>query len=227
MENNNEIFTNVAHVVGRVLTEPKFSWEKLGETFQEFFISVKRHSDAEDMICITVSERLLLNKNIKIDDTVEITGEFRSYNKIIDNKSKLLLHLFTRKIETVGKDVEHQNDIQLTGFICRQPIFRATPFGRTISDALIAINRPFTKKSDYLPAIFWGRNAEYVAKMEVGTKIKLNGRIQSRSYKKVLEDGCTVPKTAFEVSVCNVSLLEMPQKINENCETLETGKSIG
>ncbi len=202
--NTNYEKNNLARCSGKVSEEPKFSHLILGEGFYDMKLEVPRLSAESDTIPVTVSERLL--NNVKVGDSVTIDGEFRSYNKLVDGKSKLVLTLFAKEL-TGDIDQENSNTISLTGFLCKQPIYRTTPFGREICDCLIAVNRAYNK-SDYIPCIAWGRNARFVNSLQVGEKVTLLGRIQSRNYTKKHEDGTDEIKTAYEISISSISLAE-------------------
>lgn len=202
--NTNYEKNNLARCSGKVSEEPKFSHLILGEGFYDMKIEVPRLSAESDTIPVTVSERLL--NNVKVGDSVTIDGEFRSYNKLVDGKSKLVLTLFAKEL-TGDIDQENSNTISLTGFLCKQPIYRTTPFGREICDCLIAVNRAYNK-SDYIPCIAWGRNARFVNSLQVGEKVTLLGRIQSRNYTKKHEDGTDEIKTVYEISISSISLAE-------------------
>ena len=104
-------------------------------------------------------------------------------------------------------DEEDPNTIEIDGFVCKQPVYRTTPFKREITDMLIAVNRAYNK-SDYIPAIAWGRNARYAGNFSVGERVRIMGRIQSRIYQKQLEDGTVEERTAYEVSVSKLDLVE-------------------
>ena len=108
--------------------------------------------------------------------------------------------------EMVKKDII-TNEVVLVGFICKKPIYRQTPFGREISDILLAVNRAYNK-SDYIPCIAWGRNARFCQNLEVGTQVKVVGRIQSRMYEKKHEDGTVENRVAYEVSVGSLEIIE-------------------
>lgn len=179
-----------------------FSHEVFGEGFYEMPIEIKRLSGQGDILPVTISERLM-GDGIEVGDEMCILGQFRSYNKMENGKSRLRLTVFVREIlkEPVG---DNPNSIVLCGYICKPPIYRKTPFNREISDILIAVNRSYNK-SDYIPAIAWGRNARFVKNLAVGDKIALSGRIQSREYQKKLSDETTVTKTAYEVSVSKLA----------------------
>ncbi|MGN1200976.1 MAG: single-stranded DNA-binding protein [Candidatus Caccovivens sp.] len=197
--------TNYAEIAGTVSSQPKLSHKIEGENFYEFTVDVERLSKIKDVIPVTASERTLMNRDFQVGEFVKVTGEYRSYNKLLDMKSKLVLHLFAKEIE---KDVaqEYVNEVKLTGFICKEPVYRKTPFNREICDVLLAVNRPNYHKSDYVPCIMWGRNARFIANQNIGAKLELVGRIQSREYVKALEDG-EKTMTAYEVSCQRMSIV--------------------
>lgn len=192
--------TNIATVSGYVLSEAQFSHEVYGEGFYSFFVDVPRLSEASDKIPVTISERLLAPDKLEIGTHITIMGQFRSYNNYSDTGSKLLLTLFAREILFNDEEPKTPNEIVLTGFICKPPVYRHTPFGREIADILLAVNRSYNK-SDYIPCIAWGRNARFCQGLGVGSKIRLTGRIQSREYKKRIDEDEFITKTAYEVSV--------------------------
>ena len=120
-----------------------------------------------------------------------------------------MLTLFAREIFMGDDENATPNEIILTGFICKPPVYRHTPFGREIADILLAVNRSYNK-SDYIPCIAWGRNARFCKGLQVGSKITLTGRMQSREYRKKIDEDEYVTKTAYEVSVikleeCNLA----------------------
>ena len=192
--NNNRVFLS-----GTVESEPVFSHETFGEAFYEVSLLVPRLSHNLDRVPVTVSEKLLNGGRFEIGKYVCIKGQFRSYNKLENGKSKLMLTVFVREICDFEEDM-NPNVIEITGFICKEPTYRTTPFNREICDVLIAVNRAYNK-SDYLPCIAWGRNAKYVSELAVGTKVSIVGRIQSREYQKHISDGEVATKIAYEVSI--------------------------
>lgn len=192
--NNNKVYLR-----GEILTKPEFSHELFGEGFYEINLAVSRLSEQKDIIPITISERLLNNEDFKIGNTIALKGQFRSYNKIVDGKSKLILTVFVRELVEIDETI-NPNIIELNGFICKTPIYRTTPFKREICDTLIAVNRAYNK-SDYIPCIAWGRNARFVKDINVGDKVFVVGRIQSREYQKKLDDNSVLIKTAYEISI--------------------------
>jgi len=207
---------NEAILLGTVEGELGFSHEIYGETFYSFILKVMRLSDICDYINVTVSERLIQNMNITSGSKVSVTGQFRSYNNYSETGNRLILTVFARDIreESDTEDLlseKNPNSIFLDGFLCKAPVYRTTPFGREITDLLIAVNRAYNK-SDYIPCIAWGRNARYSSGLSVGDNIKVWGRIQSREYqKKISEDEC-VTKTAYEISISKMEVI--PSAIN-------------
>ena len=218
LENNN------LTLVGKVTNEKKFSHEIYGEKFYTFDLSVPRLSGNADIIPITISERLFKEDELVVDKKVKIEGQFRSYNSYEETKNRLILTVFAKDIEFLESQDEViaskdfvSNEVILIGFICKNPIYRQTPFGREITDILLAVNRAYNK-SDYIPCIAWGRNARFCSKMKVGTEVKVTGRIQSRIYEKKYEDGTIEQRVAYEISIANLEL--MGEEYNtENEET--------
>lgn len=194
---------NKVYLMGKVISKPLFSHEVFGEAFYELNLSVKRLSDHSDIIPITVSEKLLTGDDFAMDKEVCIKGQFRSYNKLVDGRSKLMLTVFVREIAE-WDETFNPNVIEIIGYICKPPIYRTTPFKREICDLLVAVNRAYNK-SDYLPCIAWGRNARFVQNAEVGQKVYITGRIQSRDYQKKLSDETVESRVAYEISVSKIS----------------------
>lgn len=200
-EKNNKVF-----ISGEIVTEAEFSHEVYGEGFYEMSVSVKRLSGQNDILPVTISERLIADKELKVGVTINAIGQFRSYNKLVEGKSKLMLTVFIREL-LESPTVKNPNSIVLMGYICKQPIYRTTPFNREIADILIAVNRSYNK-SDYIPCIAWGRNARFAKNLAVGEKIAISGRIQSREYQKKISEEEIKTLTAYEVSVSKLSAYE-------------------
>lgn len=200
--------TNSAVLVGIVLSQPVISHKSYGETFYSVTVGVDRKSGYRDIIQIIVSERLIWNMEFEPGDLVEITGQIRTYNEEQDGRNKLNVVIFAREFKRNDDDVriEHENRINLEGFICKRPIGRISPLGREICDIMLAVNRMYNK-SDYIPCIAWGRNAGYASSLSVGTKISVTGRIQSREYRKRDPEGDITIKTAYEVSILKLESL--------------------
>lgn len=201
MENNQVV------VVGTIVSEFKYSHEIFGEGFFMVDVEVPRLSDSTDIIPVMISERLMDTNRDYRGTMVMVTGQFRSYNRHEEKKNRLILSVFAREIEVVDELLESSksNQIFLDGYICKEPIYRKTPLGREIADLLIAVNRPYGK-SDYIPCICWGRNARFAGKLDVGERIQIWGRIQSREYQKKVGEETIVSRVAYEVSVNKLEL---------------------
>lgn len=196
---------NSIYIAGKITEECEFSHEVYGEGFYLFKISSERLSDNEDILPITVSERLIDKQSLTLGTRVEVIGQLRSYNNYGNKKNKLVLTIFAREINLLEEDTEQNpNQIFLNGFICKPPVYRKTPFGREISDILVAVNRAYNK-SDYIPCIAWGRNARYLSNLSVGENIKIWGRVQSRKYQKKVED-TVEERIAYEVSISKIEI---------------------
>ena len=223
--NTNYSDNNHIILVGKVTSDKTFSHEIYGEKFYIFNLSVPRLSGNADIIPITISERLLELEDLAIDKKIIVEGQFRSYNSYENEKNRLVLTVFAKEVKFVENQDEEievskdftSNEVVLNGYICKKPIYRQTPFGREISDILLAVNRAYNK-SDYIPCIAWGRNARFCENIAVGTEVKIVGRVQSRSYEKKYEDGRTETKIAYEVSVAS---LEVVNKDDNNAESVE------
>ena len=199
-------------MVGKVTSDKRFSHEIYGEKFDIFDLSVPRLSGNSDIIPITISERLMVNGDLPIGTKITVEGQFRSYNSY--GEGKLVLTVFAKNV-TLLEDQESEvearkdfisNEVTLIGYICKKPVYRQTPFGREIADILLAVNRAYSK-SDYIPCIAWGRTARFCENMEVGTEVKIVGRVQSRQYEKKYEDGTVENKVAYEVSVGSLEVV--------------------
>lgn len=209
---NVHVETNSVKLAGKIASEKVFSHELYGESFFTFDLEVSRLSDSMDILPIMVSERLIVENDVNLGEYVIIEGQLRSYNRYVNNSNRLILTVFAKEYyipdeEELEENLRKPNEIYLDGYICKKPIYRTTPFGREITDILIAVNRAYNK-SDYIPCIAWGRNARFCEKMMVGDHIKLWGRIQSREYQKRLSDGETETRMAFEVSISKLEYLE-------------------
>ena len=196
---------NKVKLMGRVAEEPVLSHRVYGEGFYKTVIAVERLSGACDMVPVTVSERLLMSCPAVVGEDYFITGQFRSYNNYSDTGSRLKLTVFAKTFcPAYEGDEDEPNDIFLDGYLCKEPVFRSTPFGREIADMLLAVNRSYGK-SDYIPCITWGRTARYAANLKIGDRVQLVGRFRSRAYQKQLPDGTTLNKVAYEVSVSRLT----------------------
>ncbi len=232
MNTNEQILgSNVGQLVGRIVSSPVKSHEAFNENFYEFILEVKRLSGNSDQIPVSFGDHLIKDVNdLEIGKTIAVSGEFRSFNKLVDGRSKLMLYFFAKNIlsEDITKamNFENENHLKLKGYICKQPVFRETPFGRQICDLLLAVNRQTFNRSDYIPCLAWGRNAYFVKQWGVGTCVEVEGRIQSRAYKKKTELG-EEDRVAYEVSCNTISVVENPgnsvNTLNSHIQEQEAG----
>ena len=225
----NYLENNYLTLVGKVTGEKKFSHEIYGERFYIFNLEIPRLSGVADIIPITISERLINEDTLTEGQKLLVKGQFRSYNSYESEKNRLILTVFAKDVKVISEEEQNEeenemtkkdvvtNEVVLIGYICKKPIYRQTPFGREIADILLAVNRAYNK-SDYIPCIAWGRNARFCQNLEVGSQIKLVGRVQSRTYEKKHEDGSVETRVAYEVSVGSLEVIEE----NDNETTVET-----
>ena len=232
----NYLENNYLTLVGKVTGEKRFSHEIYGESFFIFNLSIPRLSGNADIIPITVSERLVSDEMLQEGKRLLVKGQFRSYNSYENEKNKLILTVFAKDIEELKDEEEDNefvkkdmitNEVVLIGYICKKPIYRQTPFGREIADLLLAVNRAYNK-SDYIPSIAWGRNARFCQNLEVGTRVKVVGRVQSRTYEKKFEDGTSETRVAYEVSIGSLEVVEEKDNNDEikETETVENQEAV-
>lgn len=202
VNNENHGSNNEVTIIGKIISSFTFSHEVFGEGFYAVDVEVKRLSGEVDVIPLMISERLINVQEDYWGCTVEAIGQFRSYNRHEGVKNRLVLSVFVREINFMEEftDYTKTNQIFLDGYICKEPIYRKTPLGREIADLLLAVNRPYGK-SDYIPCIAWGRNARFASGFEVGTRVCVWGRVQSREYTKKLSETECEKRVAYEVSI--------------------------
>jgi len=203
--------------VGRIPEKLTRSHEVMNEPFYTGTLVVKRLSGAEDALPITVPGKLVDPTDLPQDALLMVTGQVRSYNKIISGSGRLMVTLFAQSIEQTREN-ETLNKITLIGALCKPPVYRSTPFGREICDMMLAVNRSFGK-SDYIPSIAWGRNAQYASRLHVGDRVKLTGRLQSREYQKLMENGEYMTRNAYEVSAFTIDIVEAQEPISDASPT--------
>lgn len=199
--------SNTVQLSGRVLTGPVFNHKTYGEAFYLVILGIFRKSGYEDRIRLIVSEKLMGGRSPREGELLAIFGQIRTYNREVDGRSKLEVTVFVREMEyRMEDDFMYENHVTMEGFICKDPVRRTSPLGREICDLMIAVNRMYNK-SDYIPSIAWGRNAAFCETLRVGDKVAVEGRIQSRDYRKFTEEGYLVTKTAYEVSVVKLEVV--------------------
>lgn len=193
---------NHAVIVGKIVSGFTYNHELYEEKFFTVYVEVERTSGNKDTLPAVISERLINVNKDYIGQMVELTGQYRSYNRHSGDKSRLELYVFVLDINFIKefKDYTKSNEVFLDGYICKKPIYRKTPLGREITDLLLAVNRSYGR-SDYIPCIAWGRNAMYAREMEIGSRLCVYGRIQSREYLKVLPEKQIEKRVTYEVSI--------------------------
>lgn len=196
-----EVFAaNHAELCGTVVDAPRFSHESRGIRFFTFPLETRRLSGTSDTVNIVLRESMLLQTPVITGGRARVEGELRSFNNRSGVGNRLILTIFTRQL--LPDSGEDENHIALTGTVCKQPILRVTPMGREICDIILAVGRRY-HRSDYIPVIAWGRQAQEAAAAAVGTQLAVRGRLQSRAYTKVI-DGESFERLAFEVSAGDI-----------------------
>jgi len=195
---------NKAHIFGRIASGFIFNQKMFLEGGYMMYVAVKRLSGKEDIIPVMVSGNLLDLQMNYIDAMADITGQLRMYERNDDGNCQQLLSVFAEKIDVVAEcekiiEGRGENWLHLEGYLCKKPVFRRTPMGSAITNILLAVNRG--SKADYVPCIAWDRAAHWVSGCDVGEKLKLVGRLQSREYAKMLNDGECETRMAYEVSI--------------------------
>ena len=198
-------------LAGLVTEEPTFSHEVHGEKFYRFYLSSSRQSGYCDVLMCTVPE--IIKNGINEGNMIKVLGEIRTRNVHEDDKSHLEVTVFVKEVLLYEKD---ENNVELDGFICKEPVYRETPFGRQITDLIVASNRERNYKSDYIPCIAWGRNAIRTSEFNVGTRVKVSGRLQSREYNKKIDDETYEVRIAYELSAAMVDVVEESEESDES-----------
>ncbi len=190
---------NFISLQGTVDGDVSYSHNVLDEEFYKFTLKVSRLSGVIDSLPVTVPKKLIEKNSLNDGDYISLTGQLRSYNKNYENRTRLILTAFAKSIDENKTDEENPNNVVLNGYVCKEPTYRKTPFGREITDVIIAVNRAFNR-SDYIPTICWGKNAVLCRDLPVGTNVLIKGRLQSREYTKRNGEDFEI-RTAYEVSV--------------------------
>ena len=194
---------NTLTLRGSLQALPQFSHENHGRQFYRFILEVPRLSGAVDLLPVIAEASLLGQLDPTAGSMLTVTGQIRSHNQRTDGVRRLMVFVFAATI--LVEDGEPINDVILEGPLCKEPIFRRTPLGREICDAMLAVPRAF-RRADYLPCILWGRTAQEVAACHVRDRIRIYGRLQSRIYTKLTEEGL-IERTAYEISALSAEVL--------------------
>ena len=199
-----EHIVNQITVRGALVDLPEFSHENHGKRFYRFYLDIPRLSGNSDRLPVVAEERILNAMDLSGGSMLTVTGQIRSHNTRTGGSRHLLIFIFAANI--LAEDGPPCNDVIIEGPLCKEPIYRRTPLGREICDAMLAVKRTF-RRADYLPCIFWGRTAEDISFCHTGDSIRIVGRLQSRTYIKRTEDG-QIERVAYEISALSAQILE-------------------
>ena len=200
-----ELTANHITLRGSLLSMPLYSHENHGRRFFRFYLEVPRLSGAVDVLPVIAREDVLNAMELSDGEMLTVTGQVRSHNVREDSRRRLLIFVFANLI--VCEDGEPLNEVVLEGPLCREPTYRKTPLGREICDVMLAVPRAF-RRADYLPCILWGRTALECAQFHTRDILRITGRLQSRTYTKVLESG-SEERTAYEISALTAQRVEL------------------
>jgi single-stranded DNA-binding protein len=195
---------NQITIRGSLQNLPQFSHENHGKRFFRFHLEVPRLSGAVDILPVVASEYVLNQMDLSGGDMLTVTGQIRSHNIRSDGVRHLLIFVFAQDI--ICEDGEPMNDVLLKGPLCKEPNYRRTPLGREICDVMLAVSRGF-KRADYLPCILWGRVAQEISQCHTRDLIQISGRLQSRIYTKITDDG-PQERTAYEISALTAEIID-------------------
>lgn len=193
---------NTITLRGSLHDMPAFSHENHGRRFWRFTLEVPRLSGAVDILPIVAEESLVMNIDPDGGNMLTVHGQIRSHNQRSETGRHLLIFVFAASI--IAEDGEPINDVILEGPLCKEPNFRRTPLGRQICDVMLAVPRAF-HRADYLPCILWGRTAQEISVCHIRDRIRIYGRLQSRVYTKLTEEGA-FERTAYEISALQADI---------------------
>ena len=188
--------TNFVTIRGELVQLPEFSHENHGKRFFRFELEVRRLSGAVDQLPVVAEEALVQGIDPCGGSMITVTGQVRSHNYRVEGVRRLMVFVFASSV--CAEDGEPINQVTLAGPLCKEPTYRRTPLGREICDVMLAVPRAF-RRADYLPCILWGRTAQELSACHTRDRIRIEGRLQSRLYTKITEDG-TFQRTAYEIS---------------------------
>ena len=195
---------NTITLRGTLCQLPAYSHENHGRHFWRFMLEVPRLSGAVDLLPVVAEDTLVMNIDPSGGQMLTVTGQVRSHNQRSDTGRHLLIFVFASTI--VAEDGPPINEVTVEGPLCKEPTYRRTPLGREICDAMLAVPRAF-HRADYLPCMLWGRTAQQIAACHTRDRIRIYGRLQSRIYTKLSEEGA-FERTAYEISALQAQVLE-------------------
>lgn len=174
----NKVFLN-----GTVKIPPIYSHSLGNKDFYKMYIAVERKSNNVDIIPVVLQETDIALASLVIGQPISITGDIRKkcvYAKYISECEKA--------------DFENNNKVELEGTVCKLPYYKQLKDGKELSE--FAIEVQINKhKTTFVNVLVWGLNGYCASKLQIGEKVQIVGRMQSREYeinnKKL---------TAYEVS---------------------------
>ena len=171
----------------------------------ELTVVTERRSGALDEAIVYVQGDNV--DSIGVNAPVMIFGSLQAYKNFITGK--VLVYVLAETAQQItGEHWDYENEVQLSGVLGSGITYRETPLGKRISDISVLIeNRLKDLHGCYIPCIAWGRNARYASGLDVGTHIKVFGRIQSREYTKRISETESEQRMAYEVSVSSIELV--------------------
>ena len=196
---------------GTLRALPEYSHSNHERRFFRFELEVERLSGTADVLPVMAAEDVLMAADLFAGGRFLVEGQIRSFNSRAESGRRLIISVFAESVTTTEQPP--QNDAVLTGAICKPPIYRRTPLGREICDVMLAVPRQY-QRTDYIPCILWGKNAQEAADALPGAKLRVTGRLQSRDYVKVV-DGVSQTRTAYELSVTQAEFPDAPDFLEE------------
>ena len=197
-----EHLCNTVTLRGSLHALPQFSHENHGKRFHRFYLEVPRLSGVVDILPVITEESILSAIDPTAGEMITVVGQIRSHNSRENGTRRLLIFVYAAAL--VVEDGEPINDVTICGPLCKEPTYRRTPLGREICDVMLAVPRAF-RRADYLPCILWGRTAQEVSACHVRDEVTICGRLQSRVYTKLTEDG-PEERTAYEISALTAQI---------------------
>ena len=200
MRTHNEVILE-----GTPVGAPERSHENHGLVFYRQLLEVPRLSGTPDVLPLLLRQEHL--PLLEAGGPLRAEGPLRSFNNRGGAGRRLVLTVYVQSLRP--EEGETVNRIILDGTLCKPPIYRRTPLGRSICDLILAVPRSYGR-ADYLPVIAWGQVASQVSGLSVGDALSLEGRVQSRVYRKVTDSGVE-ERVAYEVSVMQLLDKEAPE----------------
>lgn len=188
---------------GILLDGPTYSHENHGMQFDRLTLSVERLSGTYDHLNILAAHSLVEALSPGDGPLLEAEGEIRSFHNHSGQGPRLVISVYAQALRYSPGLPE--NRVELTGRVCREPVYRHTPLGREITDVMLAVPRKY-RRQDYIPCILWGSVARMGSLCAQGTELSIQGRLQSRNYVKNTPEG-PEERTAFEVSAAGAEIL--------------------